>query len=160
MLFIFIILLAFSLGRFIDLSPLCVTSTSPWYTLLTFHFVHAQWHHLAVNLFLFVFYWRYIRHSNYRYSMPIIIFSSIVAAMASRFDAPTAGCSAIVMAMAGVLVATLKRKLLIKNIVLFVVVFLITSLATHINTSIHVYAFFIALLLTRLAGNKRICRRR
>ena len=160
MVFIFILIIMFSVGRYVDLSPLSLSSSSPLYTLFTFHFIHFEWYHLVINLFLFVFYWRYMRWSRYLCTMPIIVISSVVAAYLSRYEVPTAGCSAIIMAMAGILVATLKTKLLIKNLVVFAIACAITSLAAHINTMIHIYAFSIALILARMAGNRRICRPR
>lgn len=160
MLFIFILLIIYSVGRFTDLSSLALSTSSPIYTLLTFHFLHFEWYHLAINLFLFVFYWRYMRWSRYSYTMPIIIIASITAGYLARYDVPTVGCSAIIMSMAGILVATLKPRLILKNLILFAVAFAITSLAAHINTLIHIYAFSISLILARIAGNKRICRPR
>ena len=160
MVFIFILILMYSVGRYIDLSCLALSTDSPLYTLFTFHFLHMKWYHLLSNLFLFTFYWRYMRVSNYRYTMPIVIFSSIIAAWFSRYDTPTVGCSAIIMAMAGILVATLNKKLLIKNLIIFTISFAILSFVSHINTSIHIISFITALLLAKSAGNKRICRRR
>lgn len=160
MVFLFILVLMFSVGRFVDLSGLALSTSSPIYTLFTFHFLHMNGWHLCSNIFLFVFYWRYIRWSNYRWSMPIIVCSSLLAACMSRYDTPTVGCSAIIMAMAGVLVATLNFKLQFKNAMILLAAFAITSFMEHINTSMHLWAFFSALLLARCAGNKRICRRR
>lgn len=160
MVFIFILILLFSVGRYIDLSSLALSTDSPFYTMLTFHFIHFKWYHLLSNLFLFVFYWRYMRVSNYRFTIPIIIVSSLLAAWVSRYATPTVGCSAIIMAMAGILVATLNRKLLLKNLLIFALSFAILACVSHINTLIHITSFTTAFILAKAAGNKHICRRR
>lgn len=145
---ILIFALLFSVGRYTDLTLLGASTSSPWWTLLTCHFMHLNLFHLLSNSILAAIYIHQLRrYYNPKTVIPIIVGATLLSTSISIESTPTFGASSIICAMIGVIVSSMDRKHLIKNTILVLICILITYLLSdNINSKLHITSFLLALI--------------
>lgn len=146
---IIMLFIIYLIGLNTDLVPFMASSTSPWWTLFTFNFVHASFVHLAINCFVL---WSYLRVLKKKDIIPLSLLSFIIvpiSAYLSSAQTPTCGFSAVISVIIGYYVSRLKGKLFFKALFLIVFSYVFTLFfAKNINTAIHAYSFFSSLIIS------------
>lgn len=155
--FILLLIVVFSVSRFVDCSSLALTCDSAWWQYVTFNLLHASLFHLIINSIAILIYWRILKNVVNRYFFIIILAISVfISAFLGCCKIPTVGASAIGYAMIGIYTVSLysgllniKRSTRIEFLVAIGLSFVSTWLfAPSINTPIHVYAFSVATILS------------
>lgn len=151
MIFTLILIFIWSLGSYINLRLLGYSSNSPWWTLFTFNLAHISFIHLAINISIFMFYWRGMDIINKKILIPVLILVPAISAFLSATTVPTIGLSAMVYCLLGITMCTLDYR--IQNWAIIIFSFVFTYIfAPHINTLIHVYSYLISYAVGRFAG--------
>lgn len=146
---IVLLIAVYIISLFADLSFLMVSTDSPWWTCLTFNFVHVSLVHLLVNSFVF---YQYSKVLNRKDALPIVLLSIIIvpfAALVSAQHTPTCGFSAVISVIIGYYLPRVSRKFFFKALGLILFSYVFTFLcAGNVNTLIHILSFFPSLALT------------
>lgn len=151
--FILILFFFYAIGSFIDMRAFGISTTSPWWCLFTYSFVHLSFTHLLVNAFVFLSYWRKMKGIiNLYFFIPLIITVPVIAAILSAHTDITVGASGIIYAIIGIYIVAfpLPRNVLIKFITLIVLSFALTCFLPTVNTGIHIYSFLLSLVVSLL----------
>lgn len=156
MLIVIVLILVYSVGRYTDLSGWGISSSFPWWTIFTCHWVHlSAWHLIANCIPIPVYSAYYSRWLNPWLSVPITAVSAMMASYMSMQYIPSYGASSIIFAMTGVIISTQEKKTGIKNAMMVLSCILLTMLfADKINWQCHAYAFSISVILASACGRK------
>lgn len=155
--FILLLILVFSISKFIDFSLFAVKADSYWWQYLTFNLCHASVIHLIINSLALYVYWRILKQIvNKLVFFPVLIISVVLSAMFGVCEIPTVGASVICYSMVGIYTVAMyyiplniSRNKRIEFLALIAISFLVTGLfAPSVNTNMHIYSFFIATALS------------
>jgi len=130
------------------------STTSPFYTHITFMFIHATIFHLAINLFAFYKLYDAIEKKLGSYALWLPLVISFLASFICEYKLPTVGSSGIVFAMAGIFFALyiLKRESYIINAIIFPIGFIL-GYCTNVNIELHFTCMVIGFLVGLLINN-------
>ena len=155
--FILLLILVFSISKFIDFGLFAVKTDSYWWQYLTFNLCHASVIHLIINSLAIYVYWRVLKQVVNKFIFfPVLILSVVLSAILGACKIPTVGSSLICYSMIGVYTVgmyyiplNVTRNKRIEFLALIVVSFLVTGLfAPSVNTNMHIYSFTIATALS------------
>lgn len=139
---IIVLFVVWLLSFFFPVENLAVSSTSPWWTLFTYSFVHSYFLHLLVNSFVFWTYYRVMRKSDVYYLIPSCILIPTISGYLSAKSVPTCGFSSVISVMMGYYLSGCSRKIFVKALFLILFSYVFTGLFSKgVNTLIHVYSF-------------------
>lgn len=153
--FLLILVLIYSISRYIDITPISVYAGASWYQYFTYNLCHNSFLHLATNSFVFLLYWKKIikPHTNLYFSIPTIILSSVISAILSSSNTPTMGASAICYSMIAIYAVGMKTPYQIPSnqryrfAITLLISFLITSFFSNINTLSHIYSLLVSIII-------------
>jgi membrane associated rhomboid family serine protease len=132
------------------------TTTSPWWTHITYMFQHASWIHLILNSVALYFALKAIKvRIKDWWSIPVAFTAAVAVTFAARYSIPTVGASGFIYALWGVHTGWSLHKS--TGFSLQSAAFVCTSVLIAIaageligscNTALHLYSFVVALLIT------------
>ena len=130
-----------------------VTSTSCFYTHLTYIFVHANLFHLITNIFSLSFtliLLKKIANMKYYVMTAIGLISAFVASFIFMQDIPTVGASGVVYALLGTYCYLRFDKLALKLLLTLTIINLLQYFFGTINVFIHAFSFAFGFIGTAL----------
>lgn len=148
-------ILAWSLGRYFDLSFLGYTEHSPVWTCATFSFVHANVWHLLLNIYTFHAFYRRLTHLHPCF-MAVAVFSvPFLAAVISRmwvpFSLPTVGASACVFMLVGMFTAEYTIQTRVRYYSILALSFVVQLFFWNkVNVCVHFVSFILGFIAAKL----------
>lgn len=136
--------LFWSVGRYCDLSFLAVAPDSPWWTCLTYSFVHKNILHLLLNIWAISVFYKPLRHFKPHALAIAVFFVPFAAAVTCRLGVSfytTIGASAIAFGLMGCFIAEydIIRKGRVYSSV--AISLLVPFLFPNVNAWCHLFAF-------------------
>ena len=130
-----------------------ITSTSPFYTHITYIFVHANFLHLAMNIFSLGFTLKLLKKMagmKYYLLMTIGLISSFVASFISAEEVVTVGISGVIYALLGTYCYLRFDKLALKLLGTLTIINIIQYIFGSINVKIHLFSLIFGFICTAL----------
>lgn len=160
MIFIYALVLFYSLSRYYDLSFMYMDTNSPWWQYMTYTLTHKTFTHLLVNVITLAMYWNAL---NKLIPRKIILFICLVSTLAASFlcakAIPTLGASAITYSLMGIFMAYLwvnghngKMKYTVTLIAMVSIQTLIGY--RYLNWQLHLFSFGLSLLMALWISRK------
>lgn len=167
MIFIFILILIYSISLHEDISYLGVHTGSEWYQYITYSFYHTSFWHLIINSLGFILYWEVLKRFTNKYICALIAFASaILSALICAFPTPTIGASAVVYSLVGIYCTgvfigdRLEKKIMYRTFIFIAISLILPALVNHrINWLLHIaavfYSVFFSLVLNKVLYVRR-----
>ncbi len=128
------------------------SSTSAWWTHLTFAFQHGGWIHLILNSLVFINSFGVLeKRIKWYVLLPVIYLISVISSFFFILELPTVGCSGMIYAMFGMMFAiVIKNNAKKKDKIMFfsslALMLAISFFSKGSNFSVHFISFLLGLL--------------
>lgn len=164
MIFIYILIIFYSVSRYFDVSFMGLTSEHQWYQLLTYNVIHLSFYHLIVNSIGIIMYKSVlIRSFGYIRTLITVLISVLIPSFMFAANKPTYGASSIVFSMIGMFLYLIWSKGYagrLKYTFMLLIIILTQCIAGNsvMNWQIHISSMLLAYFLSyvfRLHTNNR-----
>lgn len=151
---LYIMILAYSISRYYNLTQFGLYEGCEWYSYITFSIIHISFFHLAFNMLCLVSLYKAMRRFADKISTIIIpTLSVFIASLMATMDRTTVGCSGIIFSLLGMYTTYLylnKIRGRNKFIILTSILVLFQTIIGFnlINWKIHLYSFALGVIFT------------